>query len=111
MMDVFPMDFVVENSLQAHGYTIFEVIGQNPFFRRDSVFKGHEFHYSHAVNINSEAIHFVYKMKRGKGIADGYDGVVYKNVLATYSHLHALGTDDWAKGIIEASLNYKRQNK
>ena len=34
---------------------------------------------------------------------DGLDGICYKNVLATYTHLHALGCPEWAEGMIEPS--------
>lgn len=48
-------------------------------------------------------------MKKGQGIIDNMDGLCYKNVLATYTHLHALGTKEWAEGILTVALAYKEQ--
>ncbi|HJJ30988.1 MAG TPA: Ni-sirohydrochlorin a,c-diamide synthase [Methanocorpusculum sp.] len=47
--------------------------------------KGHEFHYS-SVTPEGE-YDFSYTLERGFGIADGKDGMRYKNVLAAYTHL------------------------
>ena len=47
-------------------------------------------------------------MKRG-GITDKLDGLCYKNVLATYTHTHALGTPEWTSGMIKMAEEYKRQ--
>jgi len=35
------------------------------------------------------------------------DGAVYKNVLAAYTHLHALGAGQWAQGLVNAAAGYK----
>jgi hypothetical protein len=32
----------------------------------------------------------------------------YKNVLATYSHLHAAGAKGWAEAFVEQAIGYKR---
>ncbi|MBF0473709.1 MAG: cobyrinic acid a,c-diamide synthase, partial [Nitrospirae bacterium] len=48
-------------------------------------------------------------MKRGKGILNGMDGAVYKNVLAAYTHVHVLGTPIWAEGFIRAGIEYKNK--
>jgi cobyrinic acid a,c-diamide synthase len=38
------------------------------------------------------------------------DGVCYRNVLATYTHLHAMGTPEWVGGMIKAAGAYKEKN-
>ncbi len=35
------------------------------------------------------------------------DGLCYKNVLATYSHIHALGCEGWAEGLIQRAMERK----
>jgi cobyrinic acid a,c-diamide synthase len=47
-------------------------------------------------------------MERGVGFAAGRDGLVYKNVLAMYTHIHALGTPQWAPGLIAAARSHRR---
>ena len=48
-----------------------------------------------------------FQMTRGGGFAGKRDGLCYKNTLATYSHIHALGTPSWAKAMVEAAALYK----
>jgi cobyrinic acid a,c-diamide synthase len=56
-----------------------------------------------------EEISFAFRMKKGEGIMRGMDGFIYKNVLATYTHIHALGTKDWVDGIIVTAKAYKKK--
>ncbi len=52
----------------------------------------------------------VLKVQRGKGIKNVMDGICYKNVLATYTHLHALGAPAWTDGLIRCAKKFKVQN-
>ena len=40
---------------------------------------------------------------------DKMDGLCYKNVLATYTHLHALGSPEWADGLVKKAYSYKKK--
>ena len=62
---------------------------------------------SGSATASGAALRFAFRMKRGRGIADGMDGAVYKNVLAAYTHLHALGAGQWAQGLVNAAAGYK----
>jgi cobyrinic acid a,c-diamide synthase len=44
------------------------------------------------------------------GITKDKDGICYKNVLATYTHIHALGTPQWAQALVRNAAIH-RQNK
>lgn len=118
MAGIFPISFEMKNKPQAHGYTIVEVEKENPFYPIGTVLHGHEFHYS-SVNtmeeqksgkteVTSEQIYFAFKMKRGHGIKDKTDGICYKNVLAAYTHIHALGAEQWAVGLINKAREFKK---
>ena len=109
MAGVLPLVFSLEKKPQAHGYTIIEVEKTNPYFSQKSVLKGHEFHYSHVVDMKENSSYMAFKVQRGKGIKDGMDGICYKNVLATYTHLHALGTTEWAEGLVKCATKFKKQ--
>jgi cobyrinic acid a,c-diamide synthase len=117
MVGIFPITFEMKKKPQAHGYTIIEVEKENPFYPIGTELRGHEFHYS-AVNRTeeqnllpsnrtSEHIYFAFKMKRGQGIADKMDGICYKNVLASYTHIHAYGAEEWVRGLINKAKEYK----
>ncbi|MFI5354471.1 MAG: cobyrinate a,c-diamide synthase, partial [Desulfobaccales bacterium] len=49
MVGLFPYDFVMGKKPQGHGYTILEVVQENPFFPIGARLMGHEFHYSQIV--------------------------------------------------------------
>jgi len=112
MAGVFPVQFCLEKAPQAHGYTIVEVSRSNPYYSQGAVLRGHEFHYSRVLTIDlgkKDDIYFAFRMKRGKGIVDKMDGLCYKNVLATYTHLHALGAEEWVSGLIHRAVYYKNK--
>ncbi len=112
MAGVFPVQFCLEKAPQAHGYTIVEVSRSNPYYSQGAVLRGHEFHYSRVLTIDlgkKDDIYFAFRMKRGKGIVDKMDGLCYKNVLATYTHLHALGAEEWVGGLIHRAVYYKNK--
>jgi cobyrinic acid a,c-diamide synthase len=106
MAGVLPIVIGVSEKPQGHGYSILEVDAENPFFQPGSILKGHEFHYSYVLDIaEKKDVYFACKAKRGTGIINKMEGLCYKNVLATYTHLHALGTEEWAAGILKATEN------
>ncbi len=106
MAGVFPLVFGLEKKPQAHGYTIIEVKRANPYFPKGCILKGHEFHYSHVIEVKRGKAYMAFKNKRGQGIKDKMDGICYKNVLATYTHFHAVGTTEWVDGMIKCAINY-----
>jgi cobyrinic acid a,c-diamide synthase len=110
MAGIFPFTFSLEKKPQAHGYTVLEISAENPFYTRGTVLKGHEFHYSRVLDREmKDGTHFSFLMKRGQGIIDKMDGLCYKNVLATYTHLHALGSPEWADGLVRQAYLYKKK--
>jgi len=110
MVGALPLDFVFHKKPQGHGYTILETCEQNPFYSVGKILRGHEFHYSRAVlKGEKEPVHFAFKVQRGHGIDGAKDGICRKNVLGTYTHVHAAGESGWAKGLIKAALEYKKQ--
>ncbi|MDP2278324.1 MAG: cobyrinic acid a,c-diamide synthase, partial [Nitrospirota bacterium] len=114
MTGIFPFCFSLEKKPQAHGYSIAEVQKANPYYPEGTVLNGHEFHYSRVINpeaaseFNAGDIYFSFGMKRGEGITDKLDGLCYKNVLATYTHTHALGTPEWTSGMIKKAAEHKK---
>ncbi len=112
MAGIFPLRFSLEKKPQAHGYTMVKVEKTNPFYKKWTLIRGHEFHYSHVISpLKKKNLHFAFRMERGEGIMDGQDGICYKNVIATYTHLHALGCPEWAEGMILQAIEYQRGRK
>lgn len=108
MIGVFPCEVVLEAKPQGHGYTILECVEDNPFFEKGVQFNGHEFHYSRIVGCDSSHP-FIFRLQKGHGILAGWDGMCYKNALASYSHVHAVGNDFWAESIVKVAQKYRRE--
>ena len=51
----------------------------------------HEFHYAKLVNLPRRT-KTAYEVLRGEGIGDGKDGIVHKNLLASFVHLRAVNS-------------------
>ena len=92
---------------QAHGYSIFLAEGNNPFYPVGTEVKGHEFRYSTILDWPGDPAELSLKMKRGTGFMGGRDGLCVNNVLALYTHVHALGTPEWAKGFVDRCQSWK----
>ena len=97
---VFPVRFGMSKKPQAHGYTIFRVDRNNPFYGLGEEVKGHEFRYSKVLDWQGTDDQLALTMIRGNGFAGGRDGLVYNNVLALYTHVHADGTPQWAENFV-----------
>jgi len=92
---------------QAHGYTELTVAGTNPFYKEGEKIKGHEFRYSTVLSWPGNHTDLILEMDRGVGFMKGRDGLVFKNVLALYTHIHALSTPHWAGSLVARSLEFK----
>ena len=104
---VFPVSFGLSKKPQAHGYSIFSVEQDNPFYPVGTRVKGHEFRYSTVDQWDGDSRELVLQLERGTGFMDGSDGLLHKNTLALYTHVLAPGTPQWADGIIQAARKYK----
>jgi cobyrinic acid a,c-diamide synthase len=87
---------------QGHGYVQAQVDAANPFFAERVQLRGHEFHYSRLVT-DPASVPTALRLDRGVGVGQHRDGILAANVLATYTHLHALGTPDWAAQLVQAA--------
>jgi cobyrinic acid a,c-diamide synthase len=110
MTSVLPIDFVLEKRPQAHGYTVLETGIESPFLDKGVIIKGHEFHYSRPV-AGDGLQPMAYHMNRGHGIDGKGDGIIYKNVLAAYTHLHALGTPEWSGAMVKKAREYRKSRQ
>jgi cobyrinic acid a,c-diamide synthase len=89
-------DIVMQDKPVGRGYVRLQPTSAHPW--HDGVaaplINAHEFHYSDIRNLPDNTV-FAYDMKRGHGIDGARDGIVYKNLLASYSHLRDTAGCDW----------------
>jgi len=93
MVGGIPCDILMHEKPKGHGYIKLTTTGDS-WMKSDIEITGHEFHYSEVVNLGD--VKFAYKLSRGKGLDGRNDGIVYRNTLASYAHLHSLGAPQWA---------------
>ena len=103
MVGALPVAVEQTTKPQGHGYVKARVDKKNPFIEEGVDIKGHEFHYSHLLGELGE-IPTALSLERGVGVGNKRDGIQVGSVMATYTHLHALGTPEWASGLVSASV-------
>ncbi|VEN74128.1 Cobyrinate a,c-diamide synthase [Candidatus Desulfarcum epimagneticum] len=108
MADVLPAVYGFSKKPRGHGYAVFQVERENPYFKVGDRIRGHEFHYSFVLKWEGDADLLAFSMERGVGFYEGKDGVAFKNVLATYVHIHALGTPEWARAFVEKAREFQK---
>ncbi len=108
MAGILPVVFGFSKRPQGHGYTIVRVEKENPYFSTGTTLLGHEFHYSSVKQWKGGEENLAFSMARGSGFIDGKDGVCVNNVLATYTHIHALGTPAWALALVKIAYQFRQ---
>ena len=111
MVGALPLSLILEKKPQGHGYTVLQVTDTNPFYEVGESLRGHEFHYSKAVLHPSEDTRTVFKVQRGEGLDGQRDGLCRKNVLATYTHIHAGGNPAWARRLLKNIFSLDAEKK
>ncbi|MEE9912272.1 MAG: cobyrinate a,c-diamide synthase [Deltaproteobacteria bacterium] len=106
MAGALPVAFGMEKRPQGHGYTTLTVDRENPFFPIGQTLTGHEFHYCRILSQRDDESHTACRVVRGTGMDGQRDGLCRKNILAGFTHLHALGTPEWADALIERASHY-----
>jgi hypothetical protein len=82
------------------------VDAKNPFIDEGTELRGHEFHYSR-LEAMDPALRTVLHVQRGEGLGGGRDGILVDQVLAAYTHIHALGTPEWADNLVRVAAGRK----
>jgi cobyrinic acid a,c-diamide synthase len=85
-----------------------EVTEDNPFLPVGLTIRGHEFH--HSKLSRSNGLDLAYRLERGRGVDGEGDGIVYKNVFAAYTHLHASGTPQWAEAFVSLAAHQRKRS-
>jgi len=102
MVGIIPGDIVMHKKPQGRGYVKLQETPEMPWPGGDSghIINAHEFHYSGLENLTIKG-RFAYRMLRGTGIDGEHDGWVYKNLLASYTHMRHTGQFPWAHRFVE----------
>ncbi len=110
MVGVLPFDTIMHTKPQGRGYVKLKETRHHPWPKskldlnqqqthKTHIIYAHEFHYSGLQNL-PEGLTYAYQVERGYGINGKFDGIVYKNLLASYSHLRHVNANPWIERFI-----------
>jgi len=103
MVGVLPADVKMHQKPQGRGYVRLCETSDHPWLAGDNPVRqvnAHEFHYSGLDSLDADQ-NFAYKVERGFGIDGEHDGLIYKNLLANYSHMRNVGSNHWAERFVD----------
>ncbi len=98
---VIPARVIMSALPQGRGYMQLRETGNGlwPEHEASRVINAHEFHYSRLTDLPDDMT-FAYDVVRGEGIKGGKDGIVYKNLLASYCHLRDQKQHHWVQRFV-----------
>ncbi len=109
MAGLFDVDLLMSKKPAGHGYSLMTVDTENPFFPLSTEIRGHEFHYTYPAE-QDDIPATVLTVRKGSGLGNGRDAMVFKNVWAGYIHIHADGMETWADNFVQLVGNYRDRN-
>ncbi len=101
MVGAIPADVVMHDRPVGRGYMHLQETAAHPWLAAGDArtLRGHEFHYSSLENLAPE-IEFAYRVTRGHGIDGQRDGIVCRNLLASYAHQRSVGGNRWPERFV-----------
>lgn len=81
-------------------YNTGSFVKDNVIGKAGASFIGHEFHHSEIVDLPDDT-EFAIKLERGVGIKGELDGILVKNTMASYAHLHAASYTGFARSFVD----------
>ncbi len=103
MVGTIAADTVMHKRPQGRGYVRMQRTKDFPWpvsDQDDNIIQAHEFHYSGLENLEKTG-EFGMKVLRGSGIDGQYDGIVYKNVFACYTHQRHTRRNPWVTQFLD----------
>ncbi|WP_196593163.1 cobyrinate a,c-diamide synthase [Pectinatus sottacetonis] len=112
MAGVIPAEAVMQRKLQTVGYVTAQALSDNSLVRRGETIRGHEFHFSvQKTPADTAAFPWAFIFTKNRTNSRYKAGYSKKNIIASYLHLHFLGTMEAAKRFVQKAYEYKVKNK
>ena len=106
MVNVFPYTTIMDSRLRSLGYYTVRVRKNNILANRGDEVRGHQFRYSHLEGI-PDLCNRAFSLKKDSTAKPKTEGFVFKNVLATYMHLHFGSNPGFARGFVASCTKNK----
>ena len=114
MVGALPADVVMHDRPVGRGYVTLQPTGLAPWpagtDMEPAPLRGHEFHYSSLENLPDD-MRFAYRVLRGHGTNATHDGLLCRNVLASYSHLRSGAGSNWVEGFMSFVRTHKQSDR
>nr|VFK24032.1 MAG: cobyrinic acid a,c-diamide synthase [Candidatus Kentron sp. MB]VFK34112.1 MAG: cobyrinic acid a,c-diamide synthase [Candidatus Kentron sp. MB]VFK76746.1 MAG: cobyrinic acid a,c-diamide synthase [Candidatus Kentron sp. MB] len=112
MVGALPAETIMHARPQGRGYVVLRETGNGPWSpvrhgvsdtRSRPEIKAHEFHHAQVIPASEPGapLQYAYHVLRGHGIDGRHDGIVYRNLLAGFSHLRSVGDNHWARAFVD----------
>ncbi len=103
MVGLIKAEVAMQDRPVGRGYVRLSETGQGlwePLAENGGSFAAHEFHHSHLEGLGKDQT-YAFKVVRGAGIQDGFDGLVVGNTMASYAHLRSVAATPWVSRFID----------
>lgn len=115
LVGVIPADVLMHEHPQGRGYTVLQETDASIWPQGNispgSTINAHEFHYSALQNMDAGFNYqYAFNVLRGYGIDGEHDGIIYKNMLACYSHQQDHEMNPWVTRFVNFVRNHKQSH-
>ena len=107
---VIPVDIVYQRKPAGCGYLELESRSDSGWFGKGERLRAHEFHYSKPDD-GARDLACQFDVTRGFGLTGREDGLLYRNLFASYAHFHAAANPHWARRFVELARKFSDQKR
>lgn len=112
---VIPADVIMHERPQGRGYTRLQETDDSIWPDSNnspgSALNAHEFHYSGLQHMDEDFdCRYAFNVLRGHGVDGEHDGIIYKNMLACYSHQQDHAMNPWVTRFVNFVRKHKQAN-
>lgn len=102
---VLPLDIDYQRRPAGCGYLELESAADSVWFSEGELVRAHEFHYSKPSSDVDLPCQF--DVARGFGLTGRKDGILYRNLFASYGHLHVAANPGWAERFVALASRFR----
>lgn len=103
---VLPFDITYQPRPAGCGYMELVSRVESAWFNQGERIRAHEFHYSKPGDAAAD-VSYQFDLQRGSGVTGSEDGVLYRNLFASYAHLHAAANPGWAERFVALAAAFR----
>ncbi len=111
MAGVLPVDIAFGKKPRGLGYVRGRTITDTPFYPAGLDVRGHEFHYSHALDGSMDKAAAVLRLERGLGLNNGCDALVSGRTWGSYTHIFAPVLPAWAENFVNLACARREERR